>query len=93
MKAGALDAYLRKNNAKVTTDERIRFCMGVAWGMEYLHSVKIADFGLSRKGTVYKMRVIQKMPIRYMAPESLLEYTFSQKTDVYTFGVGHTQSS
>ncbi|WKY11659.1 hypothetical protein Q1695_003323 [Nippostrongylus brasiliensis] len=107
MKAGALDAYLRKNNAKVTTDERIRFCMGVAWGMEYLHSVsilhrdlatrnclydgsfyvKIADFGLSRKGTVYKMRVIQKMPIRYMAPESLLEYTFSQKTDVYTFGI------
>ncbi|VDO88157.1 unnamed protein product [Heligmosomoides polygyrus] len=49
--------------------------------------VKIADFGLSRRGTTYKMKVIQKMPIRYMAPESLSDFLFSQKTDVYTFGV------
>ncbi|KAK6052033.1 protein tyrosine kinase [Cooperia oncophora] len=107
IQGGALDVYLRKNHKHVTSEERLRFAMGVAWGMEYLHNVKIlhrdlaarnclydgkiyvkiSDFGLSKKGTTYKMKAIQKMPIRYMAPESLQEYIFTQKTDVYTYGV------
>ncbi|KAK5966837.1 Tyrosine-protein kinase [Trichostrongylus colubriformis] len=107
MQGGALDAYLRKNQKRVTSDERLRFAMGVAWGMEYLHGakilhrdlaarnclydgklyVKISDFGLSKKGTTYKMKAIQKMPVRYMAPESLQQYMFTQKTDVYTYGI------
>lgn len=41
--------------------------------------VKIADFGLSRRGTTYKMKVIQKMPIRYMAPESLSDFLFLRR--------------
>ncbi|ETN85360.1 SH2 domain protein, partial [Necator americanus] len=48
--------------------------------------VKISDFGLARQGTSYKMKTAQKMPIKWMAPESILTFTFTQKTDVYTFG-------
>ncbi|KAK6021978.1 hypothetical protein OSTOST_12339 [Ostertagia ostertagi] len=41
MQGGALDAYLRKNQKRVTSEERLRFVVSVAWGMEYLHSVPI----------------------------------------------------
>ncbi|KAJ1351915.1 hypothetical protein KIN20_008092 [Parelaphostrongylus tenuis] len=51
------------------------------------NTVKISDFGLSRPGATYKMKTAQKMPIKWMAPESIQTYTFTQKTDVYTFGV------
>ncbi|KAL6741786.1 hypothetical protein Aduo_015007 [Ancylostoma duodenale] len=50
-------------------------------------TVKISDFGLSRRGTTYKMKTMQKMPIKYMAPESLSQFLFSQKTDVYSYGI------
>ncbi|KAK6755524.1 hypothetical protein RB195_014104 [Necator americanus] len=50
-------------------------------------SVKISDFGLSRRGSIYKMKTMQKMPIKYMAPESLSSFLFSQKTDVYSYGI------
>ncbi|EYC23910.1 hypothetical protein Y032_0014g2210 [Ancylostoma ceylanicum] len=49
--------------------------------------VKISDFGLSRRGTTYKMQTAKKMPIKWMAPESMSNFTFSQKTDVYSYGV------
>ncbi|KAL6742409.1 hypothetical protein Aduo_015562 [Ancylostoma duodenale] len=50
-------------------------------------AVKISDFGLSRNGKTYKMKSPKKMPVRWMAPESIVSYTFSQKSDVYSFGV------
>ncbi|KHJ87346.1 hypothetical protein OESDEN_12882 [Oesophagostomum dentatum] len=49
--------------------------------------VKISDFGLSRRGSMYKMKTAKKMPIKWMAPESVANFIFSQKTDVYCFGV------
>ncbi|EPB71622.1 protein tyrosine kinase [Ancylostoma ceylanicum] len=49
--------------------------------------VKISDFGLSRRGTTYKMQTAKKMPIKWMAPESMSNFTFSQKTDVYSYGI------
>lgn len=49
--------------------------------------VKISDFGLSRSATLYKMKTAQKMPIKWMAPESIKQFIFSQKTDVYSLGV------
>lgn len=49
--------------------------------------VKLSDFGLSRKGSVYKMKKAMKMPTRWLAPESLSTFTFSRASDVYTFGV------
>ncbi|VDM56582.1 unnamed protein product [Angiostrongylus costaricensis] len=50
-------------------------------------AVKISDFGLSRTGVQYKMKTSKKMPIRWMAPESIATFMFTRKTDVYSFGV------
>lgn len=49
--------------------------------------VKLSDFGLSRKGSVYKMKKAMKMPTKWLAPESLSTFTFSRASDVYTYGV------
>ena len=49
--------------------------------------IKVADFGLSESvGTKQYFRqdklAIVKLPIRWLAPESLEDYIFSQKSDV-----------
>uniref|UniRef100_A0A8R1I9Q6 Tyrosine-protein kinase n=1 Tax=Caenorhabditis japonica TaxID=281687 RepID=A0A8R1I9Q6_CAEJA len=49
--------------------------------------VKLSDFGLSRQGSVYKMKKATKMPTRWLAPESLTTFTFTRASDVYTYGV------
>ncbi|KAJ1362314.1 hypothetical protein KIN20_021838 [Parelaphostrongylus tenuis] len=49
--------------------------------------VKISDFGLSRIGTHYTLKTSMKLPVRWLAPESLETFTFSLKTDVFSFGV------
>jgi predicted Ser/Thr protein kinase len=50
--------------------------------------MKIADFGLSRAvvGTMQTDRG-RKFPIKWLAPETLREGVFSQKTDVWSFGI------
>ncbi|VDO66897.1 unnamed protein product [Heligmosomoides polygyrus] len=55
--------------------------------MQTWEEVKISDFGLSRLGTTYAMKTAKKMPIKWMAPESMSSFTFSQKSDVYSYGV------
>ncbi|KAK6748378.1 hypothetical protein RB195_001167 [Necator americanus] len=55
--------------------------------------LKISEFGWSRRGTVYKIKANKKGNtkiesfIKWMAPESIRTYTFSQKTDVYSYGM------
>ena len=49
--------------------------------------VKIADFGLSREGIVYQMEMTKKVPIRWLAPETLKTGIYSPKTDVFAFGI------
>ncbi|VDM55987.1 unnamed protein product [Angiostrongylus costaricensis] len=49
--------------------------------------VKISEFGLSRQGTIYSMKTARKMSIKWMAPESLRTLMFTQKSDVYSYGV------
>ncbi|KAM4771019.1 proto-oncogene tyrosine-protein kinase ROS [Rhinophrynus dorsalis] len=53
-------------------------------------TVKIGDFGLARD--VYKYDYYRKkgeglLPVRWMAPESLIDGIFSSSTDVWSFGV------
>lgn len=51
---------------------------------------KVADFGFARDimgSQVYQRKSEGRLPIRWMAPESLYDNLFSSKTDVWSFGI------
>ncbi|KAM9240253.1 proto-oncogene tyrosine-protein kinase ROS [Leptosomus discolor] len=52
--------------------------------------VKIGDFGLARdiyKSDYYRKRGEGLLPVRWMAPESLIDGVFTNRSDVWAFGV------
>ncbi|XP_062892199.1 tyrosine-protein kinase Mer-like [Mobula hypostoma] len=52
--------------------------------------VCVADFGLSKKiyaSNYYRQTAISKMPVKWMAMESMAEMIFTTKSDVWAFGV------
>uniref|UniRef100_A0A7E4ZXK0 Tyrosine-protein kinase n=1 Tax=Panagrellus redivivus TaxID=6233 RepID=A0A7E4ZXK0_PANRE len=49
--------------------------------------VKISDFGLARTGTVYQMVKSRKAPIRWLAPDTMKSGFYTQKTDVFSYGI------
>ncbi|GMR54112.1 hypothetical protein PMAYCL1PPCAC_24307, partial [Pristionchus mayeri] len=49
--------------------------------------VKISDFGMSREGPTYQMDPKRRVPIRWLAPETIRVQTCTFKTDVYSFGI------
>ncbi|GMR54171.1 hypothetical protein PMAYCL1PPCAC_24366, partial [Pristionchus mayeri] len=49
--------------------------------------VKISDFGMSREGPTYQMDPKRRVPIRWLAPETIRVQTYTFKTDVYSFGI------
>lgn len=55
------------------------------------HVCKVADFGFARDvsstALVYERKSEGRLPIRWMAPESLYDNVFSVKSDVWSFGV------
>lgn len=51
---------------------------------------KVADFGFARDvmgNHIYERKSEGRLPIRWMAPESLYDNIFSSKTDVWSFGI------
>ncbi|XP_076368276.1 LOW QUALITY PROTEIN: tyrosine kinase receptor Cad96Ca-like [Tachypleus tridentatus] len=51
---------------------------------------KVADFGFARDvivNHVYERKSEGRLPIRWMAPESLFDNIFTTKTDVWSFGI------
>ncbi|KRZ66628.1 Fibroblast growth factor receptor [Trichinella papuae] len=49
--------------------------------------VKVSDFGLSRTGGNYQQLFGARLPVKWMAPESIFNQFFSTKSDVWSFGV------
>ncbi|KAK0420756.1 hypothetical protein QR680_014866 [Steinernema hermaphroditum] len=49
--------------------------------------IKISDFGLSREGSTYQMDPRRRVPIRWLAPETLRTAKYSRKTDVWAYGI------
>ncbi|NXL86542.1 FLT3 kinase, partial [Alectura lathami] len=52
--------------------------------------VKICDFGLARdvvNDSNYIVRGNARLPVKWMAPESLFEGTYSMKSDVWSYGI------
>ncbi|KAI1714302.1 protein tyrosine kinase domain-containing protein [Ditylenchus destructor] len=49
--------------------------------------LKISDFGLSREGNFYQLTVQRKMPVKWLAPETLKTGRFTRETDVFSFGI------
>ncbi|XP_065905218.1 muscle, skeletal receptor tyrosine-protein kinase-like isoform X2 [Dysidea avara] len=73
------------NQGLVHRDLATRNCL-VATGLE----IKIADFGLSRdinSTDYYRVHGHAVLPIRWMAPESIMYGKFTMATDVWSFGV------
>ncbi|XP_015241129.1 PREDICTED: tyrosine-protein kinase receptor UFO [Cyprinodon variegatus] len=53
-------------------------------------NVSVADFGLSKKiynGDYYRQGRISKMPVKWIAIESLADRVYTTKSDVWSFGV------
>ncbi|CDS40738.1 fibroblast growth factor receptor 4 [Echinococcus multilocularis] len=49
---------------------------------------KIADFGLTRKVEFYyRMKGNGRVPLKWMAPESVFQKVFTSKSDIWSFGV------
>ncbi|CAI5442894.1 unnamed protein product [Caenorhabditis angaria] len=49
--------------------------------------VKVSDFGLSRRGSSYQMNPTQKVPIRWLAPETLVSFLYTRASDIFAFGI------
>uniref|UniRef100_A0A8R1U1I0 Tyrosine-protein kinase n=1 Tax=Onchocerca volvulus TaxID=6282 RepID=A0A8R1U1I0_ONCVO len=73
--------YLEQNNC-IHRDIAARNCL-----LTRNHHVKISDFGMSNEKTPIQDRSLDKVPIKWLAPETLQNRIYSTKTDVWSYGI------
>uniref|UniRef100_A0A7E4URD2 Tyrosine-protein kinase n=1 Tax=Panagrellus redivivus TaxID=6233 RepID=A0A7E4URD2_PANRE len=82
---GAQGMEYLSDNGLIHRDIAARNCL-----LSSTDNVKIADFGLSvanaNKGQITETK-LSKMPVKWLAPETLTKGVFNQKTDVWSFGI------
>ena len=71
---------MQKYLASLSVIHRDLACRNVLVGVGKV--LKIADFGLSRDTDLYVSTLSTKLPLRWMAPESIQDRLFSEKSDV-----------
>ena len=49
--------------------------------------MKIADFGMSDEKREVQDDTLEKVPVKWLAPETLKDKTYSLKTDVWSYGI------
>ncbi|CAL2037816.1 unnamed protein product [Caenorhabditis brenneri] len=52
-----------------------------------MRTVKIIDFGLAKHGLEMRARTACKIPVKWLAPETLKTWIFSTKSDTWSLGV------
>ncbi|PIO66099.1 hypothetical protein TELCIR_12202, partial [Teladorsagia circumcincta] len=80
MSAGWGLEYLHQNSI-IHRDVAARSCL---YDRQF---VKLSGFGKARKAVNYTMKAGRKMNVRWMAPESIDVFRFTQKSDVYGYGL------
>ncbi|CAG9535603.1 unnamed protein product [Cercopithifilaria johnstoni] len=73
--------YLEQNNC-IHRDIAARNCL-----LTRNHHIKISDFGMSDEKTPIQDKSLDKVPIKWLAPETMQNRIYSIKTDVWSYGV------
>ncbi|KAL4001836.1 Protein tyrosine kinase family protein [Acanthocheilonema viteae] len=73
--------YLEQNNC-IHRDIAARNCL-----LTRNYHIKLSDFGMSDEKTPIQDKSLDKVPIKWLAPETMQNRIYSTKTDVWSYGI------